>query len=90
MLVLREVHGGAYGVVVTFTGWPVEAVEFFEGLEDDNSRTYWQANKAVYERAVKGPMEALLAELEPTTSGRARSSAPTATCASAPTRRRTS
>ena len=49
---------------MTFTGWPVEAVEFFEGLEDDNSRTYWQANKAVYERAIKGPMEALLAELE--------------------------
>ena len=50
---------------MTFTGWPVEVVEFFEGLEDDNSRTYWQANKAVYERAVKGPMEALLAELAP-------------------------
>ena len=49
---------------VAFTGWPVEAVEFFEGLEDDNSRAYWQAHKAVYERCVKGPMEALLAELE--------------------------
>jgi uncharacterized protein (TIGR02453 family) len=50
---------------VAFRGWPVEAIEFFEGLEDDNSRTYWQANKAVYERCVKGPMEELLAELEP-------------------------
>ncbi len=49
---------------MAFTGWPVEAVEFFEGLEDDNSRTYWLANKAVYEHSVKGPMEALLAELE--------------------------
>jgi uncharacterized protein (TIGR02453 family) len=49
---------------VAFTGWPVEAIEFYEGLEDDNSRSYWQAHKAVYEQCVKGPMEALLAELE--------------------------
>jgi uncharacterized protein (TIGR02453 family) len=49
---------------VAFTGWPVEAIEFFEGLEDDNSRAYWQAHKAVYVECVKGPMEALLAELE--------------------------
>ena len=47
-----------------FTGWPVEAVEFFEGLQDDNSRSYWQAHKAVYDQCVKAPMEALLAELE--------------------------
>jgi len=49
---------------VAFTGWPVEAIEFYEGLEDDNSRAYWQAHKAVYTDCVKGPMEALLAELE--------------------------
>jgi uncharacterized protein (TIGR02453 family) len=50
---------------MAFTGWPVEGVEFYEGLEADNSRTYWHANKAVYDECVKGPMEALLAELEP-------------------------
>ena len=49
---------------MAFSGWSVEMIEFFEGLEDDNSRTYWQANKVVYERSVKNPMEALLAELE--------------------------
>jgi uncharacterized protein (TIGR02453 family) len=49
---------------VAFTGWPVEAIEFFEGLEDDNSRAYWQAHRSVYVECVKGPMEALLAELE--------------------------
>ncbi len=49
---------------MAFTGWPVEAIEFYEGLEDDNSRAYWQAHKAVYAECVKGPMEALLAELE--------------------------
>jgi uncharacterized protein (TIGR02453 family) len=50
---------------VGFRGWPIEAIEFFEGLEDDNSRVYWQAHKREYEQWVKGPMEALLAELEP-------------------------
>jgi uncharacterized protein (TIGR02453 family) len=48
---------------MAFKGWPVEAVEFYEGLEADNTRTYWQEHKAVYEQCVKGPMEELLAEL---------------------------
>jgi uncharacterized protein (TIGR02453 family) len=50
---------------MTFRGWPVEAVEFYEGLETDNSKTYWQAHRDVYEERVRTPMEALLAELEP-------------------------
>ena len=50
---------------MTFRGWPVEAIEFFEGLEVDNSKTYWQLNKDVYDSMVRGPMEELLAELEP-------------------------
>jgi len=49
---------------MAFTGWPVEAVEFYEGLEADNSRSYWHAHKATYDEQVKAPMEALLAELE--------------------------
>jgi uncharacterized protein (TIGR02453 family) len=48
---------------MVFKGWPVEAIEFYEGLEADNSKTYWQANKATYEQAVKAPMDELLAEL---------------------------
>ena len=48
---------------MAFRGWPVEAVEFYEGLQADNTKTYWQEHKAVYERCVKGPMEDLLAEL---------------------------
>jgi uncharacterized protein (TIGR02453 family) len=48
---------------MVFTGWPVEAVEFYEGLETDNTRTYWQEHRSVYERCVKEPMEQLLAEL---------------------------
>lgn len=50
---------------MTFRGWPAEALEFFEGLEADNSKTYWHEHKSVYEQAVKTPMVALLAELEP-------------------------
>lgn len=49
--------------LVAFTGWPIEAVEFYEGLEADNSKVYWQQNKAVYEEVVRAPMEQLLAEL---------------------------
>jgi uncharacterized protein (TIGR02453 family) len=51
---------------VAFTGWPVEAIEFFEGLEADNSKAYWTEHKAIYEECVRAPMEALLAELAPT------------------------
>jgi uncharacterized protein (TIGR02453 family) len=50
---------------MAFHGWPVEALEFFEGLEVENTKAYWQRNKELYEQLVRGPMEALLAELEP-------------------------
>ena len=50
---------------MTFRGWPVEALEFFEGLAADNSKAYWQRNKAVYDEVVRAPMEELLAELAP-------------------------
>jgi uncharacterized protein (TIGR02453 family) len=50
---------------MAFRGWPAEALEFFEGLEADNSKTYWERNKHVYESAVRAPMEALLDDLEP-------------------------
>jgi uncharacterized protein (DUF2461 family) len=48
---------------MAFKGWPVEAVEFYEGLEADNTKTYWQEHKSVYERCVKVPTEELLSEL---------------------------
>jgi uncharacterized protein (TIGR02453 family) len=46
-----------------FRGWPATALEFYEGLEADNSKAYWLDHKDVYDRDVKPPMEALLAEL---------------------------
>lgn len=48
---------------MAFRGWPVEAVEFYEGLQADNSKPYWQDHKSVYEQCVRAPMEELLAEL---------------------------
>jgi len=48
---------------MAFSGWPAEAVEFYDGLEIDNSKSYWQAHKATYQRSVEAPMEELLAEL---------------------------
>ena len=48
---------------MAFAGWPIEAIEFYEGLEADNSKVYWQDHKAVFDRHVKAPMEELLAEL---------------------------
>jgi uncharacterized protein (TIGR02453 family) len=50
---------------MAFTGWPEEALDFYEGLQADNSRTYWLAHKHVYEASVLAPMAELLAELEP-------------------------
>ena len=40
---------------MAFGGWPAEAVEFYEGLEADNSKSYWTSRKAVYEGAVLRP-----------------------------------
>lgn len=48
---------------MAFQGWPIEAVEFYEGLEADNSKVYWQEHKAVYDTHVRAPMEELVAEL---------------------------
>jgi uncharacterized protein (TIGR02453 family) len=49
-----------------FTGIPREAFTFFEGLASHNSREWFQANKDMYERACRRPMQSLLAELAPT------------------------
>jgi uncharacterized protein (TIGR02453 family) len=51
---------------MAFRGWPAEALEFFEGLEADNSKAYWERNKQVYEEQVRAPMQALLDDLAPT------------------------
>jgi uncharacterized protein (DUF2461 family) len=51
------------GPATHFHGWTAAALDFYEGLEVDNSRAYWQSHKKVYDDEVRAPMEALLAEL---------------------------
>src|SRR5258705_1744542 len=50
---------------MAFRGWPIEALDFFEGLEADNWKTYWTEHKAIYDQQVYAQMAALVAELEP-------------------------
>ena len=50
---------------MTFAGFPERALVFYEGLEADNSKTYWTDHRAMYDECIKAPMEALLAELAP-------------------------
>ena len=45
-----------------FAGVPDEALDFYEGLEADNSKAYWLDHKAVYDTAVRAPMTALAHE----------------------------
>jgi uncharacterized protein (TIGR02453 family) len=48
---------------MSFTGWPEEALEFYDGLAADNSKTYWAGHKAVYTDKVLHPMTELAEEL---------------------------
>src|SRR5437588_13062928 len=48
-----------------FEGFGERALDFFEGLAADNSRTYWKAHEDVYREHVAEPLKALAAELTP-------------------------
>ena len=48
-----------------FTGFPVAALDFYDDLEVDNTKSFWEANKHVYAEAVRAPMTALMTALEP-------------------------
>ncbi len=47
-----------------FCGWSEAAQRFFIGLQLDNSRTYFEANRSIYLQEVRRPMEALLAAVQ--------------------------
>jgi len=51
--------------VSSFRGWPEAALDFFDGLEEDNSKAYWTAHKKQYEDVVLGPMTELTEDLSP-------------------------
>jgi uncharacterized protein (TIGR02453 family) len=50
---------------VSFEGFPDEGLVFYEGLEADNTKTYWTRHKHVYDAHVKAPLLAMLEELAP-------------------------
>ena len=50
---------------VSFSGFPPEALAFYEGLAADNTKAYWDAHRDVYEDCIREPLELLVAELVP-------------------------
>ena len=48
---------------MTFEGFPDEGLVFYEGLEADNSKTYWTRHRSQYESCVRAPLQALVDEL---------------------------
>ena len=42
-----------------FSGFPVAALDFYDDLEVDNTKSFWEKNKKVYDECVKAPMVAL-------------------------------
>src|SRR5215467_6360264 len=68
LLASDDVRSGTHRAIVAgmaFRGWPAEALEFYEGLQADNSKAYWTSHKAVYEDAVLRPMQELTELLAP-------------------------
>ncbi|MEO6204532.1 MAG: DUF2461 domain-containing protein [Mycobacteriales bacterium] len=47
----------------TFTGFPVAGLDFYEDLENDNSKAFWTEHKHVYDASVRAPLEALATSL---------------------------
>ena len=41
---------------MSFTGFPVAALDFYDDLEMDNTKSFWEAHKAVWTESVKAPM----------------------------------
>jgi uncharacterized protein (TIGR02453 family) len=50
---------------VAFEGFPAWGVTFYQDLETHNTKNFWLQHKADWERQVRDPMRALVAELEP-------------------------
>lgn len=46
-----------------FTGFSTAALDFYDDLELDNTKSFWEAHKSVYAEHVRAPMEALTADL---------------------------
>jgi uncharacterized protein (TIGR02453 family) len=51
--------------VSEFTGFPEAALDFYDDLEMDNTKSFWEAHKSVWTESVKAPMTALTDALAP-------------------------
>ncbi len=49
--------------MASFRGFPAEALDFYARLEADNTKVFWQANKATFDSAVRAPMVELCDQL---------------------------
>lgn len=45
--------------MTAFAGWPRTAIDFYRGLEAENTRPWWLAHKATYDTDVRAPFDAL-------------------------------
>lgn len=50
---------------VPFDGFGPQLLDFYDGLQADNSKAYWLAHKAQFDEQIAGPLNALADELEP-------------------------
>lgn len=48
-----------------FTGFPVSALDFYDDLEVENTRSFWEQHKVTYAADVRAPMVALCEALAP-------------------------
>ncbi len=46
-----------------FGGFPVSALDFYDDLEVDNTRSFWEKHKATYDNDIKAPMTTLVSSL---------------------------
>jgi uncharacterized protein (TIGR02453 family) len=51
--------------VSEFKGFPVAALDFYDDLEVDNTKSFWEKHKGVYTESVRQPMTAMCEALAP-------------------------
>ena len=61
---MADAAAAADGTGESFAGFPEAALDFYDDLEIDNTRSFWEAHREVYETAVRAPMTALVTALE--------------------------
>lgn len=44
---------------MSFNGFPVSALDFYDDLELDNTKSFWETHKHIYQASVRAPMVAL-------------------------------